>query len=230
MRCPECHSYIPEGLSDPAQCPQCGRTASAPVPPARAEARGAPEAPDSPAGPPPLPGATPPSSSASGTDELFSAEPTPEPASPGPSPNPRSRLGLQTPAATPATESSGAFAPYFSIKLRLAYSPAAAGTELRNPTEGSVSFGPDGFSIVFDDGLHWEKLLYRDVKSVRAHDDSVVVTHGTTESRLTIYHDWLPTWLAGPRRARAAVFVELLSRVKNGLTPYEVSLFRRRLQ
>ncbi len=146
------------------------------------------------------------------------------------------RLGIEgshasTGASSATSEStSESFAPYFSLLTSLAYSPAATNAILQHPSRGSISFGPQGLSIVFDSGRHWEKITYRDITAIRTQDDYVLITTRDTESRLTLYHPWLPPWLVKPRRTRADIFVELFTRVKSGLTPYEVSLYRRRLQ
>lgn len=202
MRCTACHTYIPEGLPEPVKCPQCGRSAQASSAIQSKSATSAAAAPASPAQP------------ASDAPDTRNATDSPD-------------APLSTDSVLAA--SSPAFAPYFTIRALLAYGPAASSDELRIPAQGSISFGSEGFSLVFDNGQHWEKILYRDLDSVRPHDDSVVISVKGTENRLTIYHQWLPTWLTLPRRRRATVFLELLARVRSGLTASEIALFKRRL-
>jgi hypothetical protein len=167
MRCSSCHSYIPEGLTDPAQCPQCGKSASESVP-----------------------------------------VPVPQP--------------------EPSTEyrvPSTVFAPFFTIRTKLSFGLAEAPA---TPTEGSISFGPEGLSIVWDEGRRWQKIAYRDLGAARLVEDSVRLSVRDVESKLLIYHGWIPG--KGARRSRAETFVELLDRVQAGLTSTEISYYQRRLQ
>ncbi|MBI3556623.1 MAG: hypothetical protein HY074_10205 [Deltaproteobacteria bacterium] len=212
-------------------CPQCGRSEVEAKPESKTES--ARNAETSASGPPPLPAEAP----APVLPPVPQAAPSELPGKPVEATDVRSRLGLESsrqadasPTASPTSDA--AFAPYFSLITTLAFGPANANLILQHPSRGSISFGSLGLSIVFDDGRHWEKLLYRDITAIRAnaHDDCVLIACGDVESRLTLYHPWLPSWFSKPRRDRSNIFLELFTRVKNGLTPYEISLYRRRLQ
>jgi hypothetical protein len=148
---------------------------------------------------------------------------------PPPLPRPSDFSAESAPEPAASGAESAAFAPFFTIRTRLAFGPATSTELMREPAPGSLSFGPDGFAIVSHGGRQWEKIRYRDLSSVRAQDEYVSLTVRDVESRLTLYHPWWPAWLRGPRRTRAAIAAELLARVRGGLTPYEISLFRRRL-
>ena len=83
---------------------------------------------------------------------------------------------------------------------------------------------------MWNEGKNWEKISYRDLGNARLQDDSVRLTVRDVESRLMFFHPWLPsTVTAGARKRRAVIFLELLTRVKNGLTPFEIKLYQRRL-
>lgn len=196
MRCPSCHSYIPEGLSEPIVCPQCGKKTSAPE-------RSTPNV---------------------DRDKTSPLTPTAANAEPPPAPLPRPPLlGSTTGAA------SEAFAPFFTIQTHLSFEPARSQAFLRHPCQGSLSFGPDGFSVVFDEGRHWEKFLYREISAFRLGDDCVFITARDMESRLTLYHSWLPIFFSGPRKRRAKLAYELLGRVRSGLTPFEIAAYQNKL-
>jgi len=132
------------------------------------------------------------------------------------------------PPPLPQSEKNAAavFAPYFTIQTVLSFGPTTLNA---TASRGSLSFGPAGFSIVWDRGHHWEKVHYRDLTETRLEAESVVITVRDLESRISIYHPWLPRWIKGARRKRAEKFVELLSRVKRGLTPTEIAGFQRAL-
>lgn len=137
---------------------------------------------------------------------------------------------MPEPAPEPSSEvrsPTSPFAPFFTIKTRLSFGLAQAQAE---PSCGSVSFGSEGLSVVWDDGRQWEKIPYRDLGPARLTDDSVSLSVRDIESKLMLYHPWLPRWMKTPRRARAETFVELLDRVRAGLTATEISYYQRRLQ
>jgi hypothetical protein len=245
MRCGACRAYIPEGLTEPITCPSCGKvqtagssapTPSAPAPsPVEKPAEKPVERNDEPSrwigttpaftggegAPPPLP-----------HTDLPPLEGPREPVFAG------ARTSAPPPEAAPAAEefsgayrgAATAFAPYFTIQTSLSFGPATGPALLREPTPGSLSFGPEGFAIVSSSGKAWDKIRYHELSSVRVQGDSVHLVVRDIESRLTLHHPWLPSWLEGPRRSRAATVVELLGRVRAGLTPYEISLFRKRLR
>ena len=177
MRCTSCHSYIPEGLPVPVICPQCGRGADA----------------QAPAGPPPLPTrevvitsiapSTPSPAVVVAAPAASSAAPEVAPPLPATSSaeatDLHSRLGLDrasAPAPLSGPAETEAFAPYFSLLTTLAFSPASSNAILQHPSRGSLSFGPQGLSIVFDDGRNWEKFYYRDITTVRQQDDHVLIS------------------------------------------------------
>jgi hypothetical protein len=159
------------------------------------------------------------------------------------------QAGAEAPKSAPAAEASRAapapprassepFAPYFTIRTTLAYSVAAAHSQdpLLEPAPGSLSFGAEGFSIVFDEGRHWKRIQYRDLEGARLDHDRVIISEkgatrdSSAEGALTLFHPWLPRVFAGARRRRASVFIELLERVRGGLTPTEISYFQHKLR
>lgn len=128
-------------------------------------------------------------------------------------------------AAAANTTIAQAFAPFFSIPTRLFYGSLH---ETVIPHNGSLSFGPEGFSIVWDDGRGWQKILYRDLESAIVANDSVRLTIKGTESKLVFFHPWIP--MGATRRARARLFVELLSHVRQGLSGASIETYRAKLQ
>lgn len=225
MRCGACLSYIPEGLPEPIVCPSCGKPAARPAQATTAEPKVSPApAPATEPAPAPEPkltiGASPSETQPSfSTAKIAVAEPELRASTPPPVPA----------GTTDAGRANTAFAPYFTIPLKLAYGPAAAPAHAASADRGSLSFGPEGFSIVASDGRQWEKILYRDIRSLKQDSDSLVLTIRDTETRLTVYHPWLPEFLSGPRRKRATTVLELLAKVRGGLTPFEIASFQRRL-
>lgn len=83
---------------------------------------------------------------------------------------------------------------------------------------------------MWNGGKHWEKIMYRDLGNARLQGDAVSITVRDIESHLTFFHPWLPAFVSSSiRKRRAVIFLELLTRVKNGLTPFEIKLYQRRL-
>lgn len=124
-------------------------------------------------------------------------------------------------------DSKKAFAPHFTLHAKLSFGLPSAPSE---PGDGTISFGTDGFSFVLDEGRRWEKISYRALTQAQLKDDSVAITIGDVESKLTIHHPWLPKFISAPaRKRRALVFLELLSRVRDGLSPFEIKMYQRRL-
>lgn len=200
MRCPNCRSYIPEGLSSPLICPLCGKQAEPSV------------------------RSTDPTTDAMAdlTSERLIGKREPslvELSKPNAAPDSDSEFSQQAP--------SKAFAPYFTVSARFSFGLASA---LSDPSEGTISFGTDGFSFVLNEGKRWEKVSCRALTQAQLKGDSVVITIGDIESKLTIYHPWLPSFLTGAaRKRRALVFLELLARVRDGLSPFEIKMYQRRL-
>lgn len=124
MRCPACHSYIPEGLASPVTCPQCGKAVEA-------------------------------ASNADSTNSAQSALQT----TPGPS----------EPLASPAQPSAACA--WLTLKLKIACGPL----QLKRFFEDStLSFGPEGFSIVSDGGRSWKKISYASLSAVRSSGNRVL--------------------------------------------------------
>lgn len=122
--------------------------------------------------------------------------------------------------------SARAFAPYFTIQTALCF--GVPGHESA-PADGSISFGQDGFSLVWDDGRQWEKITYRDLAQAQLKGDAVTLSVRDIESRLIFPHSWLPKALSsGARKRRALLFLELLGKVREGLSPFEVKMYQRR--
>ena len=126
------------------------------------------------------------------------------------------------------------FAHYFTIKTRVSFGRLQAPHHIE---EGSLSFGPNGFSIVWNGGKGWDKISYRDLGPAQLKNDSVVFTVRDVESRLTLYPSNSPLWMAkiispliGSTRTRSLIFIELLEKVKNGLSAIEISAYQRKLQ
>ncbi|HRK02079.1 MAG TPA: hypothetical protein PLH57_05390, partial [Oligoflexia bacterium] len=124
--------------------------------------------------------------------------------------------------------STPSFAPYLTLRMKIAFGPAGA---LLEPSIGTLSFGPEGFSVVLDRGRRWEKVYYRDLANLRSLDTDVRFDLRGVESRLSIYRASLPSWipLGWFRKKSARTLLELLERAPKGLTAAEASLFRRRL-
>lgn len=128
-----------------------------------------------------------------------------------------------------------AFAEYFTILSRFAL--AVGSTALPANQPGSISFGVNGFSLVSDHGQTWIKIDYRQLKRVRVHPlytDSVEIELTDQSFRLAFAHPYLPDVIAGLlvplKRQRALIFIELLNRIRDGLTATEVAMYQNRLQ
>lgn len=82
---------------------------------------------------------------------------------------------------------------------------------------------------MWDDGHHWEKIPYRVLAQAQLKGDSVSLTVRDIESRLSFPHSWLPSALSGgSRKRRALLFLELLGKVRDGLSPFEIKMYQRR--
>lgn len=125
--------------------------------------------------------------------------------------------------------SAPSFAPYLTLKMKIAFGPAGS---LLEPTLGSLSFGPEGFSVVLDHGKRWEKVFYRDISDLRTFDAEVRFDLRGVESRLSVYKATLPTWLGLHwfRKRSAMVLHELLEKAPRGLSSTEATSYRRRLE
>ncbi len=178
MRCPFCHSYIPENNPPLQACLACGQSLTA----------------------------------------------TPNPVQPTQNP-------VQPTQNSETT--SKAFAPFFTIRSTFTFSLIQ--NPSLNPALGSISFGPQGFSIVWSEGKNWEKFYYRDLHSVKLlHEGAYLEVrnseHSLLENILVFYHPWLPHWIKSVQKKRSQIFLELLSRVKTGLTPFEIQSYQQKLQ
>ncbi len=135
------------------------------------------------------------------------------------------------PAFKPSsTADSNAFAPYFTLRTRLSYAPTAMA--LPDATAGSISFGPEGLSIVSNDGSQWEKLLYRNVTQPRIDGPFIVLTVADVESRIAFFSAWssIVPWSKKPSASRARAFKELLESVQKGLDEKQIQNFQDRLR
>lgn len=122
-----------------------------------------------------------------------------------------------------------AFAPYFTIKTQLAFSNNDVPTTMAS-SAGSLAFGPTGFSVVCNNGRHWEKIEYESLSKLQVTGDAVSFYRGAQKMSITLFHPWLPKFLPQPRIKRAKVLFQLLSKVRNGLTPFEIATFQRELE
>lgn len=142
MRCPACHSYIPEGLASPVTCPACGRAVEA----------------------------------APTTDATNSARPalnaTPVPPEP---------VAESADNPSPVPNTTSAACTWLTLKLKIACGPLQLKRFFENST---LSFGPEGFSIVSDNGRSWKKIPYASLSAVRFSGNCVLFEHNGADSVL----------------------------------------------
>ncbi|MEW6056087.1 MAG: hypothetical protein AB1540_05680 [Bdellovibrionota bacterium] len=124
------------------------------------------------------------------------------------------------------TTKSLPFAPYFTLRTQLAF---GLSSHVPDAGPGSISFGPEGFSVVWGKGKHWEKIAYRDLERFEVVGDAVNLSIRDIDSLLVLSHPWLPKWFGAARTKRATVFVDLLSKVRAGLTPEQIAVYQRKL-
>lgn len=131
------------------------------------------------------------------------------------------RTGPQSPRTDPQSS-----LPFLTLRATLAFGLASQSLD---PTRGSLSFSSEGISVVWNNGRDWDRIPYRDLSSVRVEDEFLRFEVKGVESKIALFHPWLPEWIKGPRRKRAEALRELLDQVKYGLSPVEIRLFQRRL-
>lgn len=148
MRCGQCHSYVPEGVTQ--TCPACQAPLASKL---EASAQG-----------------------------------------------------------TPAAGAHRAFATEATYSLKVIFGPLNSATD---PSLGSISFGREGFSIVWDSGRRWERIFYKDVARLRLIDLNIVMDIKGVESRLAVGPATLPGWLFFLTPLRKGATIQIFEKLQS---------------
>ena len=105
-----------------------------------------------------------------------------------------------------ASPSAPAFAPFFTIKTQLAFGPTMMQPDIGL---GSISFGPEGFSIVSSAGKSWKKIPYTDMSFLRQDGPKVLFETASVESKIEF-----PDSILANGADRAKIVLDILEKLK----------------
>ena len=104
------------------------------------------------------------------------------------------------------TDTPTTFAPYFTIKTQLAFGPIMMQPEIGL---GSISFCPEGMSIVSSGGKSWKKIPYLEISFLRQDGPKVLFETNGVESKIEF-----PDSILANGADRAKIVLDILEKLK----------------
>ena len=121
------------------------------------------------------------------------------------------------------------YAKFLTSQTRLSLDVVTNGFQ-STPGIGSISFGRDGFSIVFDEGRGWKKFAYLSTGSLRQDGERVMFNSSEgIPYQLVLYTNELSMFPSLARKAKASTFIELVSKIPQGLNSTQVHMYHKKL-